>query len=338
MGRAVCHAASRVPGGRLARWTTVRVGTTAASTRPHKVQQRATARRAVVASSIGNALEWLRHHRLLVPRGGHLQLFFESESRGQGHGHPPDPGHITRCLLIRPIGALVLGSYADHHGRRPGAHAHHRAHDAGHAHHHARGPHRGHDRSAAALLILVARLHPGLLRGRRVGTATAFLVENARTSAPSTATWQVATQVCPCYPGLPRSASACTPSWRGGPVLVGGWPACCWASALGRGALYIRLRMDDPDSRRCSKRGRGRRRPPARGRGSAAGDDDAAPARGAPAPKTIVHSAGRWLTTSGVVGAASMSVYTILLVRVLPSRTWTCPRGRRTWEGSWPVS
>ena len=81
--------------------------------------QRATARRAVVASSIGNALEWfdiIVYSSLAVVIS---QLFFESESVGRVTGTLLTLGTFAVSYLIRPIGALVLGSYADRHGRRP---------------------------------------------------------------------------------------------------------------------------------------------------------------------------------------------------------------------------
>lgn len=82
-------------------------------------EQRRTARRAVVASSIGNALEWfdiIVYSSLAVVIS---HLFFESEGMGQVTGTLLTFGTFAVSYLIRPVGALVLGSYADRHGRRP---------------------------------------------------------------------------------------------------------------------------------------------------------------------------------------------------------------------------
>src|SRR5918997_2618317 len=82
---------------------------------PTADQQRV-ARKAVVASSMGNALEWFdiivyASFAVVISR-----LFF------------PEAGGVTGLLftfgafatsyLIRPLGALVLGSYSDRSGRK----------------------------------------------------------------------------------------------------------------------------------------------------------------------------------------------------------------------------
>lgn len=127
---------------------------------PH---QRDVARRAVIASSVGNALEWFDIivyasfavviSRLFFPAvDGVTALLFTF-------------GAFATSYLIRPIGALVLGSYSDRKGRKSALTLTHRDHDGRYGDHGA-GPDRrgdrsggrpGHPRFAAAARLLRRR-------------------------------------------------------------------------------------------------------------------------------------------------------------------------------------
>ena len=311
----MCHAASRAR-GRLGEMVYgASMSTTAASTPvPHEVshEQRATARRAVVASSIGNALEWfdiIVYSSLAVVIS---QLFFESESVGRVTGTLLTLGTFAISYLIRPIGALVLGSYADRHGRRPaltltiglmmlGTLIMLVAPTAAMI-----GP-------AAALLILVARLIQGFSAGGEFGTATAFLIENAPDKRAFYGSWQVATQGLAILLasgfgfGLHTLLSEdALYSW--------GWRVpYVFGLLIGPVGLYIRLRMDETPDFAALQEQRERAASSPAGESPAAAGTTPRAGRG-PLAQTVLHSAGRWLTAAGVVGLASMSVYTILFM------------------------
>ncbi|MBX7556414.1 MFS transporter, partial [Streptomyces sp. tea 10] len=156
-------------------------------------EQRVTARRAVVASSIGNALEWfdiIVYSSLAVVISA---LFFESDSIGQVTGTLLTFGTFALSYLIRPLGALVLGSYADRHGRRPALTITIALMMLGTLIM-LLAPTAAVIGSAAALLILLARLIQGFSAGGEFGTATAFLIENAPDKRAFYGSWQVATQ------------------------------------------------------------------------------------------------------------------------------------------------
>ncbi|MDO4917950.1 MFS transporter [Kocuria sp.] len=295
--------------------------TSAPASTPVSHDQRVTARRAVVASSIGNALEWfdiIVYSSLAVVIS---TLFFEHDGVDRVTGTLLTFGTFAVSYLIRPLGALVLGSYADRHGRRPaltitivlmmvGTLIMIVAPTAA-----VIGP-------GAALLILLARLVQGFSAGGEFGTATAFLIENAPDRRAFYGSWQVATQGLAIF--LASGFGFALNTLLSHEALYSwGWRVpYVFGLLIGPVGLFIRLRMDEtPDfealqqerERAASASVTGGR--PGAGENAAAGTTTprASLWRG-PLAQTIVHSAGRWLTASGVVGLASMSVYTILFM------------------------
>ena len=245
------------------------------------------ARRAVVASSIGNALEWFdiivyASFAVVISR-----LFF------------PDTDGVTALLftfgafassyLIRPLGALVLGSYADRAGRKNALTATIALMTLGTGIM-AFAPTAAVIGPAAGLVILASRLLQGFSAGGEFGTATTFLVENAPERKAFYASWQVATQGAALLLasafgfGLNVALSAeQLDAW--------GWRVpFVFGLLIGPVGLWIRLRMaETPEFLESEK-------------------------VSSPIVRTLVDHTGRVLSASAAVGLASISVYLILFM------------------------
>jgi MHS family citrate/tricarballylate:H+ symporter-like MFS transporter len=147
-----------------------------ANTAPRSGEDRRQARRAIVAATVGNALElydFMVFTFFAIQIG---QAFFPSE----------DPvAQLMYSLatfgigfISRPLGAWIIGGYGDRHGRRPalmlsmilmGVAIAVMALTPGYA---AIG-------AAAPVIVVLARLAQGFALGGEVGPATAYLMENA---------------------------------------------------------------------------------------------------------------------------------------------------------------
>ncbi|CAE6820898.1 MFS transporter [Paraburkholderia domus] len=162
-------------------------GTDAAATALRRKQ----VRRAVIAASIGNALEWFD----MIAYGTFAliiaKLFFPTTNESASLLLALATFGVS--FLMRPLGAIVLGSYADRAGRKAAltmsiflmmigtliivvvpTHAH--------------------IGIAASVIILIARLIQGFSAGGEFGSATAFLIEYAPDRRAYYASWQVASQ------------------------------------------------------------------------------------------------------------------------------------------------
>ena len=73
--------------------------------------------RAVAAASVGNALEWFDFVIYGYFAATIAKLFFPSKSDAESLLIALATFGIT--FFIRPLGAIVLGAFADHHGRKP---------------------------------------------------------------------------------------------------------------------------------------------------------------------------------------------------------------------------
>jgi MFS transporter, MHS family, proline/betaine transporter len=204
-----------------------------------------TRRRAVIAATIGNTLEWydflvygflsLTIAKLFFPTGDELSsLLLAVATFGVG-------------FVMRPIGAIVLGVYADRVGRKAALTLTIALMALGTAlvtfapTYDAIG-------IWAPLAIVAARLVQGFSCGGELGGATAILVESAPEGRRGLyASWQLASQLAAFVLGSVVNLTlslTMTPAQ----LAAGGWR---WAFAFGLlivpVGLYIRAKLDEPE-------------------------------------------------------------------------------------------
>lgn len=275
---------------------------TQASTVEYGPDARRTARRAVVAASLGNALEWfdIIIYAFMAPVIS--RLFFPELA---------DPigliitfGLFGVSYLIRPVGAMVIGSFGDTHGRKSALTLTIGLMTLGTALM-AFAPTYATIGVAAPLIIVVSRLIQGFSAGGEFGSATAFMTENAPDRKAFYASWQVATQGVSMFLAalsgfllntLVDQATLDAWAWRL-PFMFG--------LLIGPVGLWIRIRMDDT--------------PEFKG----------AETEGHPLTSTFVHHMGRVLTAAACVGAATMSVYMITYLPTFAQKNLGLP----PWSG-----
>jgi MHS family proline/betaine transporter-like MFS transporter len=262
-------------------------------------EQRTTARRAVIAASMGNALEWFdiivyASFAVVISR-----LFFPEASGVTGLLFTF--GAFATSYLIRPIGALVLGSYADRRGRKSALTLTIAIMTVGTAIM-ALAPTAATIGPAAGLVILASRLLQGFSAGGEFGTATTFLVENAPERKAYYASWQVATQGAAMFLaslfgfGLNVLLSA-------EQLSAWGWRVPFFFGLLiGPVGLYIRLRMDETPEFASAEKVK------------------------SPIVRTLADHYGRVLTSAAAVGLASISVYLILYMPTFAVTNLGLPR------------
>lgn len=249
--------------------------------------RRRQARKAVVAASIGNGLEWFD----VVVYGSFAltisALFFPSNN--ETVSLLVGFGTFGISFLMRPLGGIIIGRYADRAGRKAGMMVSISLMFIGTVLI-AFSPTAQMIGVAAAAILIFARLLQGFAAGGEFGTATAFLIEHAPNRRAFYASWQVATQgaalllagifgfVLNSY----LSAQALT-SW--------GWRVpFIFALLIGPVGFYIRARMTDTPEFLAST-----------------------PSK-SPLKETLVGNTGRLLTIIGVVALGSVGVYTALFM------------------------
>ena len=162
--------------------TSTATNTSAATTNP---------RRVIVAASIGNALEWYDVIVYGFFAATISKLFFPSAD--ETVSLLLALGTFAVAYVVRPLGALVLGAYADRVGRKAALMLSIRLMMLGTLLI-AIMPPFAQIGVIAPILILLARLIQGFSAGGEFGSATAFLVEHAPDKRGFMASWQFASQ------------------------------------------------------------------------------------------------------------------------------------------------
>ncbi|MBC7723285.1 MAG: MFS transporter [Burkholderiaceae bacterium] len=249
--------------------------------------RRRQAKKAVVAASIGNGLEWfdvIVYGTFIVTISA---LFFptEDETARLLFGF----ASFGVAFIMRPLGGIIIGRYADRAGRKAGMLVSITLMFVGTLMI-VLSPTAEVIGAAAAGIILLARLMQGFAAGGEFGTATAFLIEYAPHRKAFYGSWQVATQgAAMLLAGLfgfflfTYLSEQDLESW--------GWRVpFIFALLIGPVGWYIRSKMEDTPE-------------------FLAMEPSAGPLR-----ETFVGNAGRLWTMVGVVALGSVGVYIALFM------------------------
>lgn len=244
------------------------------------------ARKAVIASSVGNALEWFD---IIVYASFAVVISAEFFPKMSGFA-ALILTYLTFAVsyLIRPVGAAVIGDYADRAGRKKAltftivammigtalmAFAPNAA---------TIGP------VAAGIWLLTSRLVQGFSAGGEFGSATTYLVESAPNRTGFYGSWQVATQ------GAALSLASLfgyllNTFLAHDALYAWGWRVpFAFGILIGPIGYYIRSKMDETAEFKTVQKLK------------------------SPFVSTITTHLPRLLTSAGIVALASISVYLIL--------------------------
>ena len=245
----------------------------------------AAARKAVISSSLGAALEWFD------------VIVYASFAVVIAHNFCPGGDNTLGLILtfatfaisyvIRPLGGMVLGSYADRRGRKNALTLTMMLMMIGTLIM-AVAPTTSMIGPWAGVVILVSRLIQGFSAGGEFGTATTFLVETAPHKKAFYSSWQVASQGASVFLASlfgymlnTHLSHEALYSW--------GWRVPFFFGIIvGPVGLYIRAKLDETDDFKTS-----------------------VPEK-APLKTTLTRHLGRVLTGAAVVGVATISIYLIL--------------------------
>ncbi|MBV8778411.1 MAG: MFS transporter [Alphaproteobacteria bacterium] len=196
--------------------------------------------RVIVAASMGNALEWFDFliygyfavtiSKVFFPPGNDTVALLQTF------------GAFGLSYLVRPLGAIVLGAYADRAGRKAALMMSILLMMIGTT---IMAVIPGYDTIglAAPGLVLVARLTQGFSVGGEFGSATAFLVEHSKERKGFMASWQWASQGVTALVASAFGVGLST-ALRPEQLLAWGWRVPFFFGLLiGPVGLYIRSRM-----------------------------------------------------------------------------------------------
>lgn len=245
----------------------------------------AAARKAVISSSIGAALEWFdiivyASFAVVIARN-----FFPEQDGVVGLLFTFATFAIT--YLIRPLGGMVLGSYADRKGRKNALTLTLMLMMLGTLLM-AVAPTHAMVGVWGGVIILLSRLIQGFSAGGEFGTATTFLIETAPHKKMFYASWQIAAQGGSMF--LASAFGFALNTWLSEEDLnAWGWRVPFFFGLLiGPVGLYIRARLAEPDELGAAERSR------------------------TPLGDLFRRHWGRLLAASAVIGVATISVYMIL--------------------------
>ncbi|WP_411730955.1 MFS transporter [Paeniglutamicibacter sp.] len=243
------------------------------------------ARKAVVSSSIGAALEWFD---IIVYATFAVVIAenFYPESNGT-FGLVLTFATFALSYVIRPLGGVILGSYADRKGRKNALTLTLMLMMLGTLIM-ALAPTYAQVGVWGAVIILISRLIQGFSAGGEFGTATAFLIETAPNKKAFYSSWQVASQGASML--LASAFGYGLTQWLSKEDLYSwGWRVPFFVGLLiGPVGLYIRAKLDETEEFMQSEK------------------------EHAPLKTLVVNHYGRLLAGAAVIGVATISVYMIL--------------------------
>ncbi|ROR66328.1 MFS transporter [Agrococcus jenensis] len=258
--------------------------TTATPTTEVTPERLAAAKKAVISSSIGAALEWFD---IIVYASFAVVITANFFPEAGAYGLILTFATFATTYLIRPLGGMILGSYADRKGRKNALTITLLLMMVGTLLM-AIAPTYAMVGVWGGVIILLSRLIQGFSAGGEFGTATTFLIETAPHKKMFYASWQIAAQGASML--LASGFGFALNTWLSEEDLYAwGWRVPFFVGLLiGPVGLYIRARLSEPDELGTTER------------------------RKSPLGTLFREHWGRLLAGSAVIGVATISVYMIL--------------------------
>lgn len=252
----------------------------------------------MAAASLGNALEWFDFVVYGFFAATIAKLFFPAQDEAVSLLLAFATFGVT--FFVRPLGAIVLGAFADRHGRKAALTLAIVLMMVGTAiiavapTYSVIGP-------LAPMLIVIARLIQGFSAGGEFGSATAFLAEQNSERRGFFASWQFASQGLTTVLATAFGAalaSALTPEQ----MDAWGWRVpFAFGLLIGPIAYYIRRHVDEtPEFQSLSE-------------------------RGTPLRETLLEGKKRLLISLGMVVLCTVAMYTILFMPTYATRQLGLP-------------
>ncbi|MFA4840777.1 MAG: MFS transporter [Agrococcus sp.] len=258
--------------------------TTAAPPTKVTPERLAAAKKAVISSSIGAALEWFD---IIVYASFAVVITANFFPDAGAYGLILTFATFATTYLIRPLGGMILGSWADRKGRKNALTLTLMLMMVGTLLM-AIAPTYAMVGVWGGVIILLSRLIQGFSAGGEFGTATTFLIETAPHRKMFYASWQIAAQGASML--LASAFGYALNTWLSEEDLYAwGWRVPFFVGLLiGPVGLYIRARLAEPEELGTAQR------------------------RKSPLGTLFREHWGRLLAGSAVIGVATISVYMIL--------------------------